>query len=263
MSDELHSALFGGRVVHRRHAPRPHAFRYGVQMLLLDLGELERVFHGRWLWSTRRPAPIRWRRSDHLGDADRPLDECVRELVERQSGRRPGGPIQLLTVPRHFGYGFNPVSFFYCWDQRRHELEAIVAEVSNTPWKERHPYVLDARRAERDSAGRLRWRFGKAFHVSPFLPMGMDYDWRFAPPAESIGVHMENWMSGELVFDATLSLRRVPITARSLAGALARRPLMSVQVMAAIHWQALRLWLKRTPFHEHPKWKMQRSGTTR
>ncbi|MBL8861909.1 MAG: DUF1365 domain-containing protein [Planctomycetes bacterium] len=257
------SALYEGRVRHRRHGPRPHEFAYDVHMLFLDLGELDLVFRDRWLWSTSRAAPVRWQRGDYLGDPTRPLDECVRDLVAESTGQRPAGPVRLLTHPRYLGYGFNPVSFYYCHGAPGEPLEAIVAEVSNTPWRERHPYVLDLRSADRSTPGSLRWRFRKAFHVSPFMPMELDYDWRFTVPGESIVAHMENLDGAERVFDATLTLQRREISALSLASVLARRPFMTAQVIAAIHWQAARLWLKRTPFHEHPKWKTQPSGRTR
>jgi DUF1365 family protein len=251
----LESCIYEGRVRHRRFAPRPHAFDYDVHMLFLDLGELDAVFEDRWLWSTRRAAPVRWNRADYLGDPRRPLDECVRDLVETQSGGRPEGPVRMLTNPRYFGYGFNPVSFYYCWDREGRSLETIVAEVSNTPWGERHPYVLDLRTADRSTPGSLRWQFGKAFHVSPFMPMELDYDWRFTSPGDSVSVHMENLQRGERIFDATLSLQRRAIDGLTLASVLARRPLMTATVVAAIHWQAARLWMKRVPFHEHPRWK--------
>lgn len=260
---ELKSCLYEGWVAHRRFAPRRHDFRYALHMLLLDLGELDTVFQDRWLWSTRRAAPVRWRREDYLGDPAVPLDESVRSLVAKSTGSRPDGPVRLLTNPRYFGYGFNPVSFYYCWNAGGSALEAIVAEVSNTPWGERHPYVLDLRTADRTSPIGLRSQFRKAFHVSPFMPMDIDYDWRFSVPGKSLVVHMENWREGERMFDATLTMQRRPIGGASLASVLARRPFMTAKVVAGIHWQAARLWLKRIPFHEHPQWKTQRSDTTR
>jgi DUF1365 family protein len=242
----MHSCLYAGSLRHRRLAPRRHAFRYSLFMAYLDLGELEEVFRGRWLWSARRPALAWFRRADYLGDASRPLDDEVRSLVGRETGVRPRGPIRLLTHLRMFGHCFNPVSFYYCFDARGERVETVVAEITNTPWNERHAYVLPA------TGGEMRFRFGKAFHVSPFMPMAQQYDWRFGTPEERLSVHMENHDGRGKVFDATLALERREIGAASLAGALVRHPFLTLQVLGAIHWQALRLWAKRVPVHAHP-----------
>jgi len=247
----MHSAIYEGRVRHRRMHPAGHAFEYRLFMLYLDLAELDRVFDRRWLWSVRRRAPARFRREDHFGDPSRPLDETVRNLVARELGRRPCGPIRLLTHLRYFGYCFNPVSFYYCFDADGNSLEAVVAEVNNTPWGERHCYVLDAL-AQRDAGGRFRFFPHKRLHVSPFMPMDIDYDWRLDTPAEALNVHIENHRAGRKLFDATLRLRRTEINTAALARILVQYPWMTLRVICAIHWQALRLWLKRVPFHDHP-----------
>lgn len=243
------SAIYEGRVRHRRYRPAPREFRYGLFMTYLDLAELPELFRGRLLWSAERPALARFRREDHLGDPAVPLDGAVRGLVERETGFRPEGPIRLLTHLRYFGYVMNPVSFYYCWDRADARVEAIVAEVHNTPWGERHPYVL---RAGEGDGEKLRFRFRKAFHVSPFLSMDYDYDWRFTEPGERLAVHMENVKDGAADFDATMTLARREITGRSLASALARYPFMTGKVVAAIYWQALRLRLRGVPVYAHP-----------
>ncbi len=247
----MHSALYTGRLRHRRFAPRQHAFDYRLFMAWLDLAELDRVFRGRWLWSTKRPALAWLKRADYLGDAAMPLDEAVRERVARATGARPAGPVRLLTHLRMFGHCFNPVSFYYCYDARGERVETVLAEITNTPWKERHAYVLPAA-ASVGRGGTLRFRFDKAFHVSPFLPMDLGYDWRVGEPGARLAVHMENFQGGLKVFDATLALERREISGASLATALARFPFMTAQLLGAIYWQALRLWARRTPFYVHP-----------
>lgn len=244
---ERASAVYVGRVRHRRFAPRRHAFGYRLFMLYLDLDELPDVFAGRWLWRHERRGVAAFQRRDYFGDPRQPLDEAVRELVAARIGRRPGGPIRMLTHLRYCGWAFNPVTFYYCFDAAGGALEAVAAEITNTPWGERHAYVLAA-----DGRSTVRGRFAKRFRVSPFMPMHQEYDWRLTTPGERLAVHMVNRQGGATLFDASLSLRRLPLTTANLNRALLRFPLLTATVSAAIYWQALRLWLKRTPFHPHP-----------
>ena len=245
------SAIYEGVVRHRRHVPHPHAFRVRTALLYLDLDELDAVFARRWLWSGRGRAIAEFRRSDFLGDPRRPLADAVRDRVAAATGIRPAGPVRVLAHLRYFGFVFNPVAFYWCHDAAG-EPTHVVAEITNTPWKERHAYVLAVADARRDG-GCLVWEFPKTFHVSPFMAMARDYRWRLSPPGDRLRVHMDVLDAGAREFDATMSLQRRPAAGRGLARVLWRYPLMTVQVVAAIHWQALRLWLKRTPVHDHPR----------
>ncbi|MFW5739148.1 MAG: DUF1365 family protein [Myxococcota bacterium] len=215
----------------------------------LDLDEITAALDRRPLWSWRGPSLARWRRSDYMGGACLPLADCVRETVEEQTGRRPEGPIRLLTHLRHFGLSFNPVSFYYCYDAQGSDLDAVALEVTNTPWGEQHVYAL--RESETQGRRRTYW-FGKGFHVSPFMPMDMRYKCVVTAPGRKLVAHLENHREGRHVFDATLVLRRRPLTAANMARSLLRFPFMTQKVMFAIYWQALRLWLRRVPRYRHP-----------
>ena len=258
----MHSAIYQGRVRHRRKSPVEHSFDYRMFMMYLDLAELPVVFTGSRLFSTTRRAIARFCRGDHIGMPGESLDQAVRDLVKNETGRRPAGPIRLLTHLRYFGYVFNPVSFYYCFDAEDERVETIVAEVNNTPWGERHCYVL-GKEDDQVHRGVQRYRPAKRMHVSPFMPMDIDYDWRFSSPSKGLTVYMGNFYQGRKVFDASLVLRRREITAAALAGVLALFPLMTVKVIAAIHWQAFLLWLKRCPVYDHPANKKTAEAASR
>ncbi len=247
----MNSAIYEGRVRHRRFSPVPHAFTYRLFMMYLDLNELPALFHNRWLWSVDRRNLASFLRTDHVGEPAIPLDAFIRQLVEARTGRRPAGPIRLLTHLRYFGYIFNPVSFYFCYDSPDRHVETIVAEITNTPWGERYCYVLDAQ-ANLATGTRKRFRLNKEFHISPFIDMDAAYDWRFTEPRSQLAIHMENWRDEQPFFDATMKLERREISGASLARVLVQYPLMTAKVIGAIHWQAVNLWVKGVPVYPHP-----------
>jgi DUF1365 family protein len=241
------SCIYEGTIRHRRRSPE-RQFRYRLSLAYVDLAELPRLLGGRL--TAARPGLLRFRRADYLGDASVPLDHAVRDAVQHHSGVRPAGPIRVLTQLRSFGHSFNPVSFYYCFEPGGEQLQAIVAEVTNTPWRERHAYVLVA---GGDATGMLRDSSEKRMHVSPL--MGMDQRYRFAAaaPGETLSLHIESSQEGQSVFDATLSLRRRPLTEASARQLAWRYPFASVRVLALIYVQALRARLAGASYHPHPQ----------
>ncbi len=255
----MESCLYTGQVGHQRLTPVGNAFHYTLFFLYLDLAELETVFADRWLWSVERMNWAGFRREDHFRPASLPLDQAVRDEVERQLGRRPQGPIRLLTHLRYLGYCFNPISIYYCFAEDGQSLEAFLVEIHNTPWGEEYLRAFDGHTEHRDGEWHL-FCLDKEFHVSPFMPMDINYDWRFTTPAEQLAVRMTNLRQGDPVFRASLQLQRHALSGGSMAGALLRWPFMTAKVIAAIYWQALRLKLKGVTFCPHPEQPTVRKG---
>jgi len=232
------SAIYTGHVRHRRFAVRNHEFRYPLTMGYIDLDELPALLGGRL--TRQRPGLVRFRRKDYLGAEGTRLQDEVRRVVAESVGEAPHGPIRLLTHLRTLGHCFNPVSFYYCFEPDGRTLHSIVAEVTNTPWGERHAYVLEAGNRTVNQGD-----FDKALHVSPFMPMDQRYTWRAPAPGETLSVHIESTQEGQRAFDATLNLTRKPLTQRGLA-----KP--TFRLLALIYGHGLALKLKGVPVQPHP-----------
>lgn len=239
------SAIYEGWVSHRRSTPIEHAFRYRIFLPLFDLDELPELLDDVPLWSARRRALARFRRSDYLGDPAVPLADAARDLVAERTGHRPGGAVRLLANPRYLGVGFNPVSFYFLSGDDG--VEAMIAEVTNTPWGERRSYVLEA-----GDEG-LTGSFEKQLHVSPFMPMEQRYEWSASDSGDRLGISIRNHdADGNRVFEASLALRRREITPRALREMLFRYPPMTISTIARIYMNAVRLKVKGAPYFSPP-----------
>ncbi len=247
----MRSAIYEGTIRHRRFAEREHSFQHRIAMAYLDLEEVDGLLGGRLVRS--RPGIVRFRRRDYLGDPAVSLAESVRAKVAEQTGAIPGsglGPIRLLTHLRTFGHCFNPVSFYYCFGAEDPDrLEAIVAEVTNTPWGERHAYVLSRGAGEENV---LKGGFDKALHVSPFMGMDQRYSWRAPAPGDMASVHITSSEAGAPAFDATLAMEHRPFTAANLRRVTARYPAATLRMMALIYGHAAALKLKGVTVKPHP-----------
>jgi uncharacterized protein len=233
------SCVYEGTIRHRRSAPR-NSFEHRIALFYVDLEELPGLLGGRLV--RPRPGVLRFRRRDYLGPDGSPLGDAVRAAVADHTGRRPDGPVRLLTQLRSFGHSFNPVSFYYCIDAAGEGVEAVVAEVTNTPWGERHAYVVPGGRGE----------MAKALHVSPFMAMDHRYSVRAGVPGERLAIHIESRRRDARAFDATLSLRRRELTRATAARLAARYPFANLRVLALIYGHAVGLKLAGAPIHRHP-----------
>jgi hypothetical protein len=256
MTAPVHSGLYEGTLSHIRFGTPEHAFGYRVLMAWLDLAELPAALDAHPLWSARRAAPIRFRREDFHGDPAVPLDEAVRRTVATELGRRPTGPIRMLAHLRTWGWSFNPIVFYVVFTPDGDAVETLVAEVTNTPWHERHAYVLPVGATHLDQP----LRFPKAMHVSPFMDMDLDHSLAFTPPGrDQWTIRMDDWRGDDHVFAADLDLHRLPLDRATMGRALRRHPLPAQRVSAGIYWEALKLRAKHAPFRRHP----DKAGSTR
>jgi uncharacterized protein len=251
----LRSCLYEGTTGHRRRIDVGHGFSQPIVLAYLDLAELDDVFAAHPLWSTRRAAPVRFRRSDMHGDPSTPLDAAVRATLAAGLGVAPAGPIRVLTHLRHWAWTFNPISLYFAFDEADTRVEAVLAEVTNTPWHERHAYALAAPPpAVAENTG---IRFAKQLHVSPFMDLDLDHVLRFSPPGhDRLTVDMDDERqdaTSEVVFQARMVLRQRPLDRASMADVLRHHRLPAHRVSAGIHLNALRLWRKGAPFRRHPK----------
>lgn len=248
----MESCLYEGVVRHERLRPVTHRFAYRLHMVLVALEEIPELLRAGFV-SERRLSFNGLFRADHFGDPRITLDEAVRDEVRRATGAAPTGPIRMLSQLRTFGHYFSPLNLFYCLAPGTSAVEAVVAEVQNTPWHERHCYVLSARNRTGATGDASEHRHAKAFHVSPFMGMDVEYLWRVSRPGETLRAEIANARGGETFFRAELDLRRRAWTRQSRRAQHWKFPWMTARISAAIYWQAFGLWRKKCPFYPHPR----------
>jgi DUF1365 family protein len=243
------SGLYRGRVTHRRVRPKAHVLTYRVFWLLLDLAEIDSLDRRLKLFSRNRFNLLSFHDRDHADDLGIGLRARIEHWLDRAGVDIAGGPIRLLTMPRVLGYVFNPISVYYCHgaDER---LAALVYAVSST-FGERHAYVIPVP-AEGQAPGLFRQRAAKALHVSPFMGMEMDYDFQGHAPGDSLDLTIRGVDAEGLLITACMSGRRQPLDDRSILAAVLSVPLLTLKVVAAIHWEALKLWIKGVRLRRAP-----------
>ncbi|EDL52117.1 hypothetical protein VSAK1_00130 [Vibrio mediterranei AK1] len=239
------SQLMVGHVAHRRYTPTKHHLDYPLFMPAIDLDELDSLKQKVWGFGERWWHWARFRREDYLGEGD--LKLAVQDKVEELTGERIEGRVVAVCHLRYLGLYFSPVNFYYLYDEENN-WRYLLAEVSNTPWNERHYYAIEADKG----VNHQNWRHDKAFHVSPFNPLDQQYQWRLKPLGQRLFVYLACHKS-EKVFDATLSMKGRAFTSKNLIRQLVTTPIMTVKVVVGIYWHALKLWLKGTPIYDHSK----------
>ena len=241
------SAIYEGTVTHRRARPKRHRLKYRIFMLLLDLDEMEGVTKRLRSLSFRKFNLFSFHERDHADGSGAPLRDWVEKQLAQGGMDLNGGAIRLLAIPRILGYGFNPISVWFCHD-RDGQLKALLHEVHNT-FGERHSYLIPVERIEQEP---IRQSRGKTFHVSPFLAMDLRYDFQITPPADSLMLAIRVSDADGLVLTASFRARRTELTDAALLSVFVRIPLLTLKVIGGIHWEALRLWWKGLRIYPHP-----------
>lgn len=253
----LPDGIYQGWVQHQRYLPNTHRFQYPVAMLLMDLDKQPAHFAKSRFWSLERFNLISFYRRDYLQHPAQDLKTAVSKLIEESYNEPFVGQVQVLTHPRYLGVIFNPVTFYFC--SSNGSLKYIVAEINNTPWNERHAYVLQVSSQTQP----LTFNFDKQFHVSPFMPMAMHYQWQFELEEDAIWINMQLNQDDEPQFDATLKMQFQPFTAKNMRRLPLRFPMQTLAVVWRIYWQAFRLWLKKTPFFNHPNSQQKQTASAK
>jgi len=247
-------AIYEGTAAHERPGPHRRGFAPRLFLAYLDVDALPASLDRLPAWSARRPAPVHFRREDFFDGNTGPLGDAVRELVHARLGRRPTGPLFLLAHLRTLGWSFNPVSVYYCWQPDGLALDAVVLEVTNTPWGERHWYVFDARH------GATTQTAPKEMHVSPFLPMDVDYRVTWTVPGDRLDLEVIVQRGGTTIFAAALRLKRTALDRRTALTVLLRYPVLTLRVSITIYRRALGLFVGRVPLYRHPARSVQEVG---
>ena len=244
------SCIYSGYIRHRRFAPQLHQFKYSINMLFVDIDKLPDLLNLFPIAHTKLPAFGWFRRSDYHGDKTQSVSSYIRSFIQEKTGNLPGGKIFLLTHLRYWGLMMNPISIFYCYDEdKKQQLNHVVLQVTNTPWKEKILYLLNPK----TESNKHHFDFPKEMHVSPFNPMDMEYQCRMNTPTERLLVHLENHKGTTVYTDATLILSLQALSRKSLMLTILKFPHETLKVLFGIYWNAIKLWHKKTPLYTHPK----------
>ncbi|ATH07114.1 hypothetical protein BIY24_03920 [Halobacteriovorax marinus] len=244
----MKSNLYYGEVTHHRTKESKHHFSYRMYTHLIDLDELEDV-------KRELPFYCKMRRKDYIGNPNKSIKSEVQRIVREKGGPIINGPVRMLTQIRLLGVCFNPVTFYYCFDKNDENLEVILAEIENTPWGERYSYLV---KEITNRNGLMRKDFQKEFHVSPFFPMDINYNWSFSSPSEELKVNMISTQRGKTVFSANMNLKHAPFNKRELIKHHLKYPLITYKIIFGIYLQAFILWMKGVTFYSHPNESNQR-----
>lgn len=246
MVSQLNSHLFIGTVRHRRFSPVKHSLNYTLFSPCIDLDELAKVQERIWGLGDKWWHWARIKRSDYVGKTG-DWKSAVHQKIYEITGDEVNGKVLAVVQLRYMGIYFSPVNFYYVFDAQQN-WKYLLAEVSNTPWNERHYYVVPA--------NQKRWVHNKAFHVSPFNPINQSYLWRIKPLTKQLFIHLECY-ENDKVFDATMVMKEIPLSSRALIAQLIKTPVMAVKMVIGIYWNALKLWCKGAPFYSHPKYNSE------